>query len=151
MTSPLRKLLILLFTLAVPISLAAQEHANTPVHRHYKLIDMGTLGGPASYFTEPGFGRGELVLNSQGEVAGKADTSTPDNRSGNCPPICFDTKVFRWQRGGPHASRRTLDSHRQQRCRIHQCTRLDFREFRNGRNRSADWRADRPCCPLEGR
>jgi probable HAF family extracellular repeat protein len=78
--------------LVVPIRVAAQ-------HTHYKLVDMGTLGGPASYFTEPGFGRGELVLNSQGEVAGKSDTSIPDNASGNCPPICFDTKVFRWVKG----------------------------------------------------
>jgi hypothetical protein len=78
--------------LAVPIRMSAQ-------HTHYKLIDMGTLGGPASYFTEPGLGRGELVLNSRGQVAGKADTSTLDNASGNCPPICFDTKVFRWQQG----------------------------------------------------
>jgi probable HAF family extracellular repeat protein len=57
------------------------------------------VGGPASYVTEPGLGRGLLVLNSRGEVAGKADTSTPDNASGNCPPICFDTKVFRWLNG----------------------------------------------------
>jgi probable HAF family extracellular repeat protein len=68
-------------------------------HTHYKLVDMGTLGGPASYLTEPGVGFGELVLNSRGEVAGKSDTSTPNKGSGNCPPICFDTKVFRWQSG----------------------------------------------------
>ena len=77
--------------LAIPAQLAAQ-------HTTYKLIDMGTLGGPASYLTEPGAGRGELVLNSRGELAGKSDTSTPNNGSGNCPPICFDTKVFRWEK-----------------------------------------------------
>lgn len=79
--------------LAIPVRLAAQ-------HTHYKLVDMGTLGGPASYVTEPGFGFGELVLNSRGEVTGKSDTPTPNNGSGNCPPICFDTKVFRWQSRG---------------------------------------------------
>ena len=77
--------------LAVPIRMAAQ-------HANYKLVDMGTLGGPASYLTEPGNGRGFLVLNSRGELAGKSDTPIPNNGSGNCPPICFDTKVFRWER-----------------------------------------------------
>src|SRR5690348_12923140 len=61
--------------LALPVQLAAQ-------HTRYKLVDMGTLGGPASYLTEPGFGFGELVLNSRGEVAGKSDTSTPNKGSG---------------------------------------------------------------------
>jgi probable HAF family extracellular repeat protein len=79
-------------SMAIPAEPAAQ-------HTHYKLVDMGTLGGPASYVTEPGLGFGELVLNSRGEVAGKSDTSTSNQRSGNCPPICFDTKVFRWERG----------------------------------------------------
>jgi probable HAF family extracellular repeat protein len=83
--------------LTIPVQLAAQKQ--TTHFRHYKLIDIGTFGGPASYFTEPGVGRGELVLNSQGILAGKADTSIPDPHSGNCPPICFDTKVFRWKRG----------------------------------------------------
>lgn len=88
--------------LTIPAGLAAQDaapQARTPLHHHYKLIDMGTLGGPASYLTEPGFGFGELDLNGRGEVAGKSDTSTPNNGSGNCPPICFDTKVFRWRKG----------------------------------------------------
>jgi hypothetical protein len=79
--------------LAAPVRLAAQGQETN--FRHYKLIDIGTFGGPASYFTEPGVGRGELVLNSQGILAGKADTSIPDPHSGNCPPICLDTKVLR--------------------------------------------------------
>ena len=83
--------------LAIPLQLAAQKQ--TIDFRHYKLIDIATFGGPASYFTEPGIGRGELVLNSQGMLAGKSETSTPDFHSGTCPPICFDTKVFRWKRG----------------------------------------------------
>jgi probable HAF family extracellular repeat protein len=85
-------MMTLFATLAIPAQVAAQ-------HTHYRLVDMGTLGGPASYVTEPGFGFGELVLDSRGEVAGKSDTSTPNNGSGNCPLICFDTKVFRWERG----------------------------------------------------
>src|SRR5215469_16734872 len=89
--------MIVFAMLAIPVQLAAQEH--TTHFRHYKLIDIGTFGGPASYFTEPGIGRGELVLNSQGMLTGKSETSTPDSHSGNCAPICFDTKVFRWKSG----------------------------------------------------
>lgn len=88
-----RTALIFLAGLALLGCMAAQAQAEAPAQipskRHrYKLVDMGTLGGPASYLTEPGFGRGELVLNSRGEVAGKSETHTPDNGSGNCPPIC---------------------------------------------------------------
>jgi probable HAF family extracellular repeat protein len=86
--------------LVVPVRLTAQDNRDHHhKHHRYRLIDMGTFGGPASYLTEPGFGFGELVLNSRGEVAGKSDTSTPNKGSGNCPPICFDTTVFRWERG----------------------------------------------------
>jgi probable HAF family extracellular repeat protein len=68
-------------------------------HTRYQLIDIGTFGGPASYFTDPGLGFGSRVLHNRGILAGKADTSTPEPSSGNCPPICFDTRVFRWQNG----------------------------------------------------
>jgi len=78
--------------LAAPIQLAAQ-------HIRYKLIDIGTFGGPASYFTDPGIGPGSQVLSNRGMLAGKADTSTPDSSPNNCPPICFDTHVFRWDKG----------------------------------------------------
>src|SRR5207237_2515732 len=78
--------------LALPVQLAAQ-------HTRYKLIDIGTFGGPASYFTDPGIGPGSQVLSNRGMLAGKADTSTPDSSSNNCPPICFDTHVFRWDKG----------------------------------------------------
>src|SRR6266566_310552 len=77
--------------LALPLQLAAQ-------HTRYKLIDIGTFGGPASYFTDPGIGPGSQVLSNRGMLAGKADTSTPDSSSNNCPPICFDTHVFRWDK-----------------------------------------------------
>src|SRR5205807_5340432 len=82
----------LLAALAIPVQLAAQ-------HTRYKLIDIGTFGGPASYFTDPGVGPGSNVLNNRGMLAGKADLRTPDPHSGNCPPICFQAHVFRWYRG----------------------------------------------------
>jgi len=63
----------------------------------YKLIDIGTFGGPASYFTDPGIGGVSKVLNNQGMLAGKANTTTPDPYCGL--PNCFDAHVFRWDRG----------------------------------------------------
>jgi probable HAF family extracellular repeat protein len=74
----------------VPVQLMAQ-------HTQYTLVDIGTLGGPASYFTDPGIGPGSLVLNNRGMLTGKAETDTPS--AGDCPPICFDTHVFRWAEG----------------------------------------------------
>src|SRR5438132_1795360 len=76
--------------LAISVQLAAQ-------HTRYKLIDIGTFGGPASYFTDPGIGPGSLVLNNRGMLAGKADTSTPDPFCG--VPSCFAAHVFRWDKG----------------------------------------------------
>src|SRR5215472_9434931 len=65
----------------------------------YKLIDIGTLGGPASYFTDPGIGGVSKTLNNRGMLAGKAELATPDPNNGNCPPACFVTHVFRWDKG----------------------------------------------------
>jgi probable HAF family extracellular repeat protein len=80
----------LLVALGLPVAMLAQ-------HTTYKLIDIGTFGGPASYFTDPGIGPGSLVLNNRGMLTGKADTATPI--TGDCAPICFDTHVFRWNKG----------------------------------------------------
>src|SRR5215472_8261330 len=63
----------------------------------YKLIDIGTLGGPASYFTDPGIGGVSKTLNNRGMLAGKANTSTPDPNCGL--PNCFAAHVFRWDKG----------------------------------------------------
>ncbi|OLB18204.1 MAG: hypothetical protein AUH16_09540 [Acidobacteria bacterium 13_2_20CM_57_7] len=85
----------LLAALALPAPLAAQ-------HTRYKLIDIGTFGGPASYFTDPGIGGKSKVLNNRGMLAGKAETTTPIpsfGNVGNCPPACFVTHVFRWDKG----------------------------------------------------
>src|ERR1700722_19021362 len=69
-----------LFTLlAVQARLAAQDNRDQkPKHHHYKLIDLGTLGGPQS------FGGG---LNNQGTASGSADTTTPDPFYPNANPL----------------------------------------------------------------
>jgi hypothetical protein len=49
------KFIIALFTaVTMPVSLAAQEQKEEKnEHHHYKLIDVGTLGGPNSLFSGP--------------------------------------------------------------------------------------------------
>lgn len=49
------------------VQLAAQEH-NTK-HHHYKLIDIGTLGGPNTFVTPPL--PPEVQINQRGMVAGR--------------------------------------------------------------------------------
>src|SRR5215472_8077534 len=74
---------------------SVQEHAAR--YHHYKLIDLGTFGGPASYLTDPGNGRSVLVINNQGMVAGRASTSTPDPNAPNCLDVdCYLAHAFRW-------------------------------------------------------
>src|SRR5947207_15971051 len=86
----------LLTVLVLSIPVAAQRI-------RYKLIDIGTFGGPASYFTSPGIGPGSQVLSNRGMLAGKADTPIPDPNGpdpNSCAvPSCFDTHVFRWNKG----------------------------------------------------
>src|SRR5262249_22297913 len=59
----------------------------------YKLIDLGTLGGPNS-------AEGPIfpMVNSRGVVAGGSDTLLTDP---NCvfPPNCLDLHASQWERG----------------------------------------------------
>src|ERR1700737_1489250 len=83
--------------LATPVRLAAQQHQDhNHKHHHYKLIDLGTLGGPQS-FTQDQL----QFLTKRGTVAGWADTSTPDP---NYPTSClfcifgpFIFHAFQWK------------------------------------------------------
>jgi probable HAF family extracellular repeat protein len=86
----------LLVALAIPVSLVAKEHHAK--HHKYKFVDLGTLGGPASYVS--GGGMGNQFLNNQGTVGGWADTSTPDPNAPNCFTLdCFVAHALRWQDG----------------------------------------------------
>ena len=81
----------LLAALALPIQLAAQ-------HTRYRLIDIGTLGGPSAH--GPGNGPGSQLLNNAGMVAGTAETTSTDPNAPNCDnPDCFVSHAFRWQGG----------------------------------------------------
>jgi len=63
-------LITTLLALAIPLSgVAAQKH------HHYKLVVLGTLGGPQSYGDA---GHGAANITNQGTAAGVADTAIPD-------------------------------------------------------------------------
>jgi probable HAF family extracellular repeat protein len=69
-------------------------------HTHYKLIDLGTLGGPISY----GFanGTGLRQLNDSGAVVSLADTPFPDPTQalfGCYEPDCYQVHGFLWKNG----------------------------------------------------
>jgi probable HAF family extracellular repeat protein len=88
--------------LALPVQLAAQGQSEFKERKdespRYKLIDLGTFGGPASYYSEAGLG--SRVLNNRGDVAGYADSSTHDPYAPNCFDLdCFVSHVFRWHNG----------------------------------------------------
>lgn len=88
----------LVITIAIsPGQLTAQE--SKPEHARYRLIDLGTLGGPNSAFQ----GFAQVVTNNQVAVGG-ADTAAlyPPNACFN--PIsgsssCFIEHAFEWENG----------------------------------------------------
>jgi probable HAF family extracellular repeat protein len=92
--------------LAMPVCVVAQNSATpnqTVTHHHYKLIDIGTLGGPNSFLSGPG----TQILNNQGTFAAYANTATP-NPNANCAiPFnananrgdCFVEHAVLWHNG----------------------------------------------------
>ena len=76
--------LAVLAAMGLPVRLAAQAQEDQKEqktgHHHYKLIDIGTLGGPNSFapwlFS--------LDINSRGLATAEADTSIPDPFAPNC-------------------------------------------------------------------
>jgi probable HAF family extracellular repeat protein len=88
-----RTISIALFAaLALPGELAAQQH------HHYKIIDVGTFGGPDAYLSYPL--PGEVQINQNGLVVGVADTTSADPYSPNClTGECYLVHAFQWQKG----------------------------------------------------
>jgi probable HAF family extracellular repeat protein len=72
--------------------LVVQSASQTPSpnHMRYKLIDLGTFGGPNSSETVE-----FPFINDKGTVVGYADTAIPDPTN----PEGFFFHAFRWQRG----------------------------------------------------
>lgn len=88
--------------LLLPASLMAQDDAHREAHHRYKLVDLGTFGGPHSRGSVNG--DGGRLLNNAGVVASYADFATPDP---NAPDLCFDPDVClvahaaKWRRSNP--------------------------------------------------
>jgi probable HAF family extracellular repeat protein len=100
--------LTLLGVLAIPVQLAAQDkqNHNNNQHHHYKLIDLGTFGGPASYINNQFSFGAPNQINSQGTTVGAAATSIPSPGNSNTT-ICegldgtlpFVFHALKWQDG----------------------------------------------------
>jgi probable HAF family extracellular repeat protein len=95
-TSTTRFAMIVISALAISADLAAQDQPGpeqNAQHHQYKLIEIGTFGGPNSYFTFI-----SKTQNKRGAATGFADTST-----GLTPPFClvdcFATHAFEWRDG----------------------------------------------------
>jgi probable HAF family extracellular repeat protein len=98
------KLALMLVIIAIGNLLIAQNISSSskPIHQKYKLIDLGTLGGPVSY--ESPNGESNQVLNNSTVVAFSADTSIPDPHAPDfCfnfhPDGCFVTHATSWENG----------------------------------------------------
>jgi probable HAF family extracellular repeat protein len=83
--------------LAIPAILAAQRQ-NTQ-YPHFKLIDLGTLGGANSFVGTPATG----LINRQGTVVAEADTTIPDPYAPNCFQTyfgeCVVNHALQWKNG----------------------------------------------------
>ena len=73
--------------IGIPARLAAQER--NLKHHHYKLVDLGTFGGPASYVNF-----NTDVLNERGTVVGSSETAIPLPPNTN-PFTCPGQQVFK--------------------------------------------------------
>jgi probable HAF family extracellular repeat protein len=89
---------ILLMNLGIlSTSFTAQERAARH-HPRYRLVDLGTLGGPASYFSADYIGG--VTLNKAGAATGSADTADRDPNGLHCDRLdCFIDHAFRWEDG----------------------------------------------------
>jgi probable HAF family extracellular repeat protein len=86
----------LLAALAAPFMAWQPATAVGATHHHYKLIDLGTFGGPNSaYFSDPVV----VSVNNRGVVVGGADTSMADPYAPYCFDDCHVMHAFQWRDG----------------------------------------------------
>jgi probable HAF family extracellular repeat protein len=71
-------------SVALTLAFAAPSEAAAPQHHHYKLIDIGTFGGPESFVNEPNaFINAAGDLDRMGSVVGSATTTVPLTATSN--------------------------------------------------------------------
>jgi len=94
--------MVLVLAVWSSVRLAAQRGPEDPAQEHprYKLVDLGTLGGPVAYGHGLTNEDGVRLLNQAGVVSSYADTALPDPYA----PLCFDNDcflahAFRWKNG----------------------------------------------------
>ena len=95
--------LVVIAVLALPAGVAAQDNATQPQkpkHHTYKLIDMGTFGGPNSFLSGPTV----RTLTNGGLFVGGADTNVPNPNYPNSNPYFTGQDpviqhAFKWQKG----------------------------------------------------
>jgi len=103
---------VLLAALAISVQLIAQDHQSTASNRHhrYRLIDLGTFGGPSNWFcNDPNLVGGACAIqNNRGMVVSGADTSLPNPNYQNpnifFPPFTvpgdpYIQHAYQWQGG----------------------------------------------------
>ena len=83
------QIVIVTIAATIPCWLAAQENSHPKKQHQYRLVDLGTFGGPQSYVNIPDINYAP-VLNNHGVVAGYSDTAAPDP----FPDFCFDGDCF---------------------------------------------------------
>jgi probable HAF family extracellular repeat protein len=87
--------------LAIPVWLGAQEAAqhHGSQHHHYKVVEMGTFGGPTSSIDATGHPPNSMfnqILTRAGAMLAGADTPIPDPDEFAGP---FVNYAFRWEHG----------------------------------------------------
>ena len=92
-------LYINILSLTAALTIPAQMSSQQP---RYRLIDMGTFGGPNSFLNGENEGNNAAqMLNSRGTLVGWADTPTPDPFAPDfCfTDSCFVSHAFQWKNG----------------------------------------------------
>ena len=89
----------LIAALAMPVGMAAQNIPlpnNQPKHHTYKLIDLGTFGGPNAIVNGPTV----PIMGNNGTYAGEAETAIPDPYFPYCSNgDCLVQHAQKWQNG----------------------------------------------------
>src|ERR1700740_3833934 len=84
------------FAITIPAQVSAQVQQQSEKKEliRYKVIDIGTFGGPNS-----GNNGSSVIMNNAGTLVGFADAPTPDPYAPNCFGDCFVQHAFEWRNG----------------------------------------------------